>query len=87
MLTTLLLITENAEELKTSLDLLDTDFSEWGLKVSTSKIKVLIVGRDAATQASDRNIKIRGDTVEVVSQFKYLGSMISADNTSEYSRC
>ena len=40
---------------------------------------LLIVGRDAPTQASDKNIEIWGDTIEVVQQF--LGSMISADNT------
>ena len=77
------LITESVDKPKTSLDLLDTAFSEWGLTVSTGKTKVLIMGRDVSSQASDLNIKVRGVTIEVVPQFKYLGSMISADNTSD----
>ena len=49
--------------------------------MSTGKTKVLVVGRVASTQASDLNINILDDTIEVVLQFKYLGSMISSDNT------
>ena len=75
------LITESVAELTGSLDMLDTVFSEWGLTVSTSKTKVLIVGRDAEAQAAELNIEIRGDRIQVVPEFKYLGSMFSADNT------
>ena len=43
--------------------------------------KVLIVGRDATAQAANLNITIRGDSIELVPEFKYLGSMFNSDNT------
>ena len=55
------LIVENAFELKNLLHLLDTVFAEWNLTVSTSKTKVLVVGRAAA----------RGEKTEVVPEIKY----------------
>ena len=42
----------------------------------TQKTNVLVVGRDAEAQASNVNISIRGDTLEGVSFFKYLGSIL-----------
>jgi hypothetical protein len=46
---------------------------------STKKTKVLVVGRDAAEQLPNAVIAIRGELLEVVSQFKYLGSMFTSD--------
>ena len=56
---------------------MDSSFSRWGLTISTQKTKVLVVGRDAEQQASNVNILIRGDKLEVVSSFKYLGSIFN----------
>ncbi len=42
--------------------------------VSTKTTKVLVVGKDAAEQSPHAVITIRGEVLEVVSQFKYLGS-------------
>ena len=64
------LITESVVELTGSLALLDTVFSKRGLTVSTSKTKVLIVGRDAETQAAELTIEGLGDKIEVVPEFK-----------------
>ena len=47
--------------------------------ISTKKTKVLIVGRDAEAQSALANITIRGDKLEVVSQFKYLGCLFTSD--------
>ncbi|KAA6418079.1 MAG: hypothetical protein FRX49_11920 [Trebouxia sp. A1-2] len=50
-------------------------------KFSTKKTKVLVVGRNAAAQAAESIITLRGDQLEVVSQFKYLGSVFTSDCT------
>ena len=60
---------------------MDSTFLQWGLTISTKKTQVLVVGRDTEAQMSNANITIRGDTLEVVSGFKYLGSIFSSDGT------
>ncbi len=52
---------------------------QWDLTISTKKIKVLIVGKDAAEQSPNAVITIRGEVLEVVSRFKYLNSMFTSD--------
>ena len=60
---------------------MDATFLRWGLTISTKKTKVLVVGRNAAAQAADSVITLRGDQSEVVSQSKYLGSVFTSDCT------
>ena len=77
------LVTEDVDNLRVAADLLDSTFTQWGLTVSTAKTKLLVVGssRDADDQAANLNITLRGVRLEAVSKFKYLGSMITSDNT------
>ena len=49
--------------------------------LSTKKTKVLVVGRDAAAQNAEPVIMMRGEQLEVVSQFKDLGSIFTSDCT------
>ena len=42
---------------------------------------MLVVGRSDAAQAADSGITLRGDQLEVVSQFKFLGSIFTSDCT------
>jgi hypothetical protein len=49
---------------------------DWGLTISVSKTKILAIGRAADTLDRSIEIKIRGETVEVVSSAKYLGSIL-----------
>ena len=60
---------------------MDTTFVRWGLTISTKKTKVLVVGRNDAAQAADSVITLRGDQLEVVSQFENLGSVLTSDCT------
>ena len=39
----------------------------------------MVIGRDSDTQAATLDIKVHGDSLEVVSRFKYLGSIFSSD--------
>ena len=50
-------------------------------RVSTQKTKVLVVGKDAEMHAGNLHIIVRGTELEVVTDFQYLGSIFSADNT------
>ena len=59
----------------------DSTFLRWGLTMSTKKTKGLVVGRDAAAQNAEPVIMMRGEQLEVVSQFKYLGSIFTSDCT------
>ena len=60
-------------------------FLRWGLSFSTKKTTVLVVGRNAAAQlslqAAESVITLRGDQLEVGSQFKYLGNVFNSDCT------
>ena len=75
------LVCDDVVNLRTAVTLMDTTFLQWGLTISTQKTKVLVVGRDAKDKAADVHIVIRGDKLEVVSSFKYLGSIFTCDAT------
>ena len=72
---------DTAEKLRVAVTTMDATFLRWGLTISTKKTKVLVVGRNAAAQAAESVITLRGDQLEVVSQFKYLGSVFTSDCT------
>ncbi len=72
---------DTAEKLRVAVTTMDATFLRWGLTISTKKTKVLVVSRNAAAQAADSVIMLRGDQVEVVFQFKYLGSTFNSDCT------
>ena len=61
---------DTSEKLREAVITMDATFLRWGLTISTKKTKVLVVGRNAAAQAADSAITLRGDPLEVVSHFK-----------------
>ena len=72
---------DTAEKLRVAVTTIDARFLRWGLTISTKKTKVLVVGRNSAAQAAESVITLRGDQLEVVSQFAYLGSVFTSDCT------
>ena len=48
------------------------------LKSATIKPNSLVIQQNVSDRTSDE-IKIEGETIEIVDKFKYLGSVISAD--------
>ena len=70
---------DTAEKLMEAVTTMDATFLHRGLTISTKKTKVLVVGRNAAAQAADAVITSLGDQLEVVSHFKYLGSVFTSD--------
>ncbi len=64
---------------RAAVTLMDATSMQWGLTISTNKTKVLVVGKDAAEQSPNAVITIMEEVLEVVSQFKYSGSMFTCD--------
>ena len=75
------LIADDLENLRQAITAMDAAFLTYGLTVSTQKTKVLVVGREAEVRAANLQIPICGAELEVVTEFQYLGSIFSADNT------
>ncbi len=57
---------DTAEKLREAVNTMNAIFLRWGLTISTKKTKVLVVGRNAAAQAADSVIMLRGNQLEVV---------------------
>ena len=75
------LICDSAEKLREAVTVMDAIFLRWRLTISTKKTKVLVVDRNDTDQAADLVITLRGHQLEVVSHFKYLGSVFTSDCT------
>ncbi|KAL3147528.1 hypothetical protein ABBQ38_014582 [Trebouxia sp. C0009 RCD-2024] len=73
-------ICDDIDNLRKAVAVMDTTFLQWGL-ISLKKTKVLVVSRNAEVQKLNATITIRGDTLEVVSEVKYLGSIFTSDST------
>ena len=73
--------------LQESTDLLAHFAGFAGLRINSKKTKTMVISRDLTqrpyTEAGTVNITVEGVPVEQVSDFTYLGSVISADGTIE----
>ena len=69
----LTLIAENRRELQQMLDVLDKACTQWGMKISAGKTKVLNIGEPAGDHAA---IMLKGQRLEEVDSFSYLGSEV-----------
>ena len=68
------------ESMERAAQALEQVTSEWGLSVSIAKTKLLVAGVDC--EESDlQPINIRGGTIETVTKFKYLGTIIEANGS------
>ena len=74
------LMCRTAEQLQAAVLATDIAFTQWGLTISVPKTKVLTLGRNGP-DASALDIRCQGQTLEVVDQFKYLGSMVANDGS------
>lgn len=66
------LISDNAKDIKEALDIVDETFREFGLEISVPKTKVMRVCPN-----TDDNIRflLRGNAIEEIDQFRYLGTI------------
>ena len=72
----IVLTTDNAEDLKTAISMLDDAFCEAGMEISTKKTEILTVG---GNDADVQEIFVRGEKLKVVDSFVFLGTKLSSD--------
>ena len=70
------LVGSSREEIERAARVLDSVTTEWGLTMSIPKTKLLVVG--TCDEEDLRPLTIRGKTIEVVSDFRYLGALVEA---------
>ena len=72
-------VSTTREIIERSAHTLDEVVSEWGLAMSIPKTKVLVAG---GGEGDVQPIHIIGEVIEAVTDFRYLGSIIEAMETS-----
>ncbi len=65
------------ESMESAARILDSLLTQWGLTLSVHKTKLLVGGKSDPTDTLP--LSLAGGEVECVTEFKYLGSTISAD--------
>ena len=63
-------------KIEESASMLHSVLREWGLTMSMTKTKLLVVGSDEVEDL--RPLEVDGSEVECVSEFKYLGSLVES---------
>ena len=64
------------EDIVRAAQVLDEVTTEWGLTVNVQKTKMMVAGVPRGSNASLQPISIRGENIEIVTEFKYLGAII-----------
>ena len=73
----IVIIGEKEEEVQGQLDVRNKHIENWGMKISKKKSKTLVMTRKSREGRGE--IRLKGEILEVVESFKYLGSEISQD--------
>ena len=71
-------VSTSRESMERAAHMLDVVTSEWGLSVSVPKTKLMVAGAQNEDQEDIQPICIKGEAVEVVSAFRYLGSVVES---------
>ena len=74
---------DSAEKLQQMVAHLSEGLAAGGLLLSAPKSKIMVTGGARGGDELERPITINGEALEVVEEFKYLGSVISADGTDK----
>ena len=64
------------EDIARAAQVLDEVTTEWGLTVNIQKTKLMVAGVPCGSNANIQPISIRGEDIETVADFKYLGAII-----------
>ena len=76
----LTLVAENRKELQQMIDALDRACTQWGMKISGDKTKVLSIGEPPGDHPA---ITLKGQALEEVDSFSYLGSEVEQTSRAE----
>ncbi|BDA51414.1 RNA-directed DNA polymerase from mobile element jockey [Coccomyxa sp. Obi] len=73
------LVAETQEALQEALAIIDRVFIQWGMHINIRKTQILCLQSGTQTGDSSEQFWLRGQPLEQVQMFKYLGSICSAD--------
>ena len=73
------LISDSMDELEEMLQDLDESCNEMGLTISTRKTKIMAVAQDQKQSPRQIQLQLAAETVDVVEEFEYLGSIVMSD--------
>ncbi|KAG8229422.1 hypothetical protein J437_LFUL000943 [Ladona fulva] len=76
----IVLLSHTAEELTMIMQALESTAVKFGLRVSPTKTKYMIVGRRQQTE--DQEIRVNSSIYKRIIEFKYLGTMLSENGSS-----
>lgn len=76
------LVAESEEDLQQMLDIFDEVSTAFSMAISIKKTEVMVI-KPKNSVVEDPTIKIQGQTLKVVSEFKYLGGTESNDNSMD----
>jgi len=76
------LIAGNSEELSNITERLDSITRKYGMEISSEKSKIMVTSRQNSEE-SDTDIKVGGERLSTVETFKYLGSTLNENMTSQ----
>ena len=74
-----MLLAERKEDMETNLRELKKAMSTWGMKIHWGKTEVMVVSR----QGEECKVYVNEKEIEQVQNMKYLGTILSADETCE----
>ena len=72
------LVTETKQQMQSALELVDQIFTQWGLEMSMKKTQILPLGKVTDSASEELSITLQRGEIEVVEEFKYLGSISSS---------
>ena len=70
--------TEEGPTLQSRTDMVDSWCKKWRIDINLVKSKVLVVGSPPAESPEEESFKFRGELVEMVESYKYLGCLLSS---------
>ncbi|XP_035692546.1 uncharacterized protein LOC118427017 [Branchiostoma floridae] len=74
---------DTVDALQSTVDVLDGAYSRFGLTSNIGKTKILAQGAPGHPPPDTSNIRLRGEVLETVKSFPYLGSFLSDDCTMQ----
>ena len=80
----IVLFCENIKELESILGIYDKTFTRFGLTIALDKTKTIVFNVDESCMCSETLISLRDTPIENVRQFKYLGHMLSNENSQTF---
>ncbi|GFS04911.1 endonuclease-reverse transcriptase [Elysia marginata] len=74
------LLAESENGLQNLVTIIEEKSEQYGLMMNTKKTKVMVISK---TEPPKVNIKVKGECIEQIEQFKYLGQLITTDARSD----